>query len=231
MKIAICSGKIDSEIISGFLRGYFAEKRLTADIKSYECGEDLIRDFDSGKNYDAVFIDIYLKQMLGIDAAISLRERGFDGGLVLIGETNRYAVDGYRVGAIGYILKPLKCGDIKEAADRLLGSFEDGVYRLKHYRGVVNVPYDEIIYIDSKNSKCILHRAGGQDYNIYKKLDVIEKELDDSRFLRCHQSYIVNMTHVADATDKFIMESGETVYIRNRDIRAIRSKYLDFIGK
>ncbi len=63
MKIAICSGKIDSEIISGFPRSYFAEKRLTADIKSYECGEDMIRDFDSGKNYDAVFIDIFLKQM------------------------------------------------------------------------------------------------------------------------------------------------------------------------
>lgn len=80
-------------------------------------------------------------------------------------------------------------------------------------------------------SKCILHRAGGHSYNIYKKPDVIEKELDDSRFLRCHQSYIVNMTHVADAADKFIMESGEIVYIKNLVLRAVRSKYLDFIGK
>lgn len=221
MKIAICSGKIDAEIIGGFLRDCLGGKETG--IVHYEYGSELLSDFRTVKGCDAVYIDGYLKKMFGKDVAKSLREKGYKGRIFLIGEDCPEAT--------GSLTRPLSKPDIVSSVNIIKNAPEDGIYKMKHYRGAVDVPYGEIIYIESRNSKCILKRTGGREYNIYKKLDDIEKELSNPRFLRCHQSYIVNMDFVSEATDRFLMKNGEVVYIRNRDLKAIKNIYHNFSEK
>ncbi len=65
-------------------------------------------------------------------------------------------------------------------------------------------------------------------YNIYKKLNEIESELNDSRFLRSHQSYLVNMDYIIEAGNQFQLSTGDVVLIRQRHVKEIRNQYLKY---
>ena len=82
--------------------------------------------------------------------------------------------------------------------------------------------YSEIEYIESSNSKCILHRTDGNKYTIYKKLNDIEEEINHRAFLRCHQSYLVNMNKIKSVENDFTMKSGDVVPIRTRNLNEIK---------
>ena len=89
--------------------------------------------------------------------------------------------------------------------------------------------YSEIEYIESSNSKCILHRTDGNEYTIYKKLNDIEEEINHRAFLRCHQSYLVNMQYVAGLVDSdFIMINDKMIPIRKSGRKLIVKKYEEF---
>lgn len=231
MKIAVCDdGKIDIEIISEFMKLYFSDKSYTPDIAIYSSGDALISDFGEGKSYDAVFLDIYMESITGMEAAKSLRESGYTGALIFITATEEYALGGYEVEAAGYIVKPYSYDSLCSVMDRVTEKLNRDAYSIRRRGGIIRVQLNDIMYVESSNSKCMLHTVGGEMYNIYKRLDEIEEELSDRRFLRCHQSYIVNMNYIESADEQFVLTNGDIVYIRNRDIRAIKKKYLEYIG-
>ena len=59
----------------------------------------------------------------------------------------------------------------------------------------------------------------------------IESELNDARFLRCHQSYLVNMNYVSEANDSFVLQNGDMVLIRAKSKRMILQKVLEYKEK
>ena len=66
-------------------------------------------------------------------------------------------------------------------------------------------------------------------HTIYKKLDEIQEELPPY-FLRCHQSYLVNMNYIKRADKEFELVTGDIISIRQRDLKRIRSVYLDYLA-
>ena len=65
-------------------------------------------------------------------------------------------------------------------------------------------------------------------YTVYKTLNTIEKELGDRRFLRCHQSFLVNMDHIKQIEKQFLLSNGEVVPIRQRGVKLVRQAYIDY---
>ena len=82
--------------------------------------------------------------------------------------------------------------------------------------------------MESDNTKCVLHRTEDREYNIYKKLGQIEAELNDPRFLRCHQSYLVNMNYIREANEVFLLQNGDEVLIRKKSKNEIQQKVLAY---
>lgn len=87
--------------------------------------------------------------------------------------------------------------------------------KIKKRNSVIQVLYSEIEYIESSNSKCILHRTDGNKYTIYKKLNDIEEEINHRAFLRCHQSYLVNMNKIESVENEFYNEIGRCCADKN----------------
>lgn len=113
---------------------------------------------------------------------------------------------------------------------RILKSYDVSVYHIKYRNKFINVPYYEIVYIESMNSKCIMHCINKKEYTIYKKLNEIENELKSKKFLRCHQSYLINMDYVRQADKQFIMSNGDLVSIRQRSLKSLKQVYLNYIN-
>lgn len=233
MYIAVCDDNpIDRQIITMMLHDYAAQNSIHFDITEYSSGINLIDDVQEGFPFDTIFLDIYMDEILGIDAAHKLRkELHYEGNIVFLTATSKFAVDSYEVDASGYLVKPLGYEKVSAVMDKMLLSYKTQTYSVRRHSNILHIPIDEILYIDSDNNKCTLHRKDNRSYTVYKRLDEIQRELPVSRFLRCHQSYLVNMDYIERADKEFELTSGDIISIRQRDLKSIRRVYLDYLSK
>ena len=164
----------------------------------------------------------------GLEAARELRALHAAGDIVLYSTSAECAVAGYDVGACGYLVRPLRADKIRACMDRITGRQGMCAYQVRRRRQVVSLPYEDILFVESRNAKCLLHLRKGEDCPVYKKLDEIEAALQDNRFLRCHQSYLVNLDYVARIDRQFELTTGDVVLIRQRSLKTVRQAYLDY---
>ena len=232
MRIAVCDdSSLDRDLFVALLPHYFVNKPISNEIIQYENGVDLLHDVEDDMWFDIVFLDIYMNDLLGIDVAHKLRSLGYRGHIIFLTATADFAVDSYEVEALGYLLKPQSFEKLSQVMDRAIRAMTTNTYLVKNHSKIIRVPYHEILYAESMNSKCIMHCCNDQSYVIYKRLTTIEHELNDKRFLRCHQSYLVNMDHIHQVDSQFTLVTGDTVAIRQRDLKSIRQAVLHYLDK
>lgn len=230
MKIAVCDDCfLDRKLLCEWISYYFCGKSYNYEISEFEFGTHLLYEIQDGEFYDIIFLDIFMDDNLGIDIARKLREQNYNGIIIFSTATDEFAVESYDVNASGYLIKPHSVEKIAGSLDRVLKNFKNDMFNVKNGRKYERIGYSEITYIESDNSKCILHGSDGRKHIIYKKLSEIEEQLTDRRFLRCHQSFIVNMDFVKSIEKQFELVTGEFVLIRQKDIKVIRNQYLDYI--
>lgn len=232
MRIAVCDdNQLDRDIIKDFLHTYMTEKSIPNTITEYENGMNLIYDIEEGRYYDMVFLDIFMDQILGMDIARKLRNVGYTGNIVFLTSTAEFAVDSYEVEASGYLLKPHDYEKLCGLLNRIIDRTNIGHFQVSVRNTIYSIPFGEIVYVESRNNICILHRSDGSEYTIYKKLSEVELQLNESRFLRCHQSYLVNMSYISKADSQFELTTGDVVLIRQRSQKEIRRIYQEFASK
>ena len=229
MRIAICEdNKIHQEIMGHLLNCYSSERSVAFESVTYEYGMNFLYDMEEGVYFDVVFLDIYMEDAMGNEIAHKLRAMGYQGEIVFLTSSPDFAIESYDVDASGYLLKPLNYEKLKKVMDRIARNMEPSAYQIRKRSTVTKVVYHEILYIESSNSKCILHDKAGRTYTIYKTLNTVEKELGDRRFLRCHQSFLVNMDHIKQISNQFLLSNGDSVPIRQRGLKPVRQMYFDY---
>lgn len=232
VNIAVCDdSSLDRKLITDLLKDYFSGKSVSYDVIEYENADALIYEIEDGKFFDIVFLDIYMDGMLGMDAARRMREIGYENDIIFLTASSDYAVDSYDVKASGYLLKPHSFEKLKMVMDRIVKSFDEDVYPVKHRSSIIRVPLNDITFVESINSKCIVHTVGGKEYPVYKRLGDIEQELNDSRFLRCHRSFLVNMNYIVGVDKQFELSTGEIVLIRQKSLKDIKEQYFKYTGE
>lgn len=232
MNIAVCEeNSEDAERLIGLVEKYFHEKCLSVNVCKFYRDIDLLCEVEDGVKFDLIFLGVEKDGAVGIDTAYSLRMLNFRQELILVSSTADFAIDGYEVGAVGYLSKPCRALILTKLMDRLAKNFRIDTYLIKHRKSIIKVPLSEIIYVESNNSKCTVHTSSGDNYTLYKHLNDIENELADRRFLRCHRSFIVNMNCVAAVDKDFILNSGERILIRQKSRREIKNIFLEFVSQ
>ena len=92
------------------------------------------------------------------------------------------------------------------------------------------IPYKDIIYMESDNKVVYIHTTTQGAVKVYSKLDAFEEEIKDERFLRCHQSYLVNLQYVAGLINSdFIMLNDNMIPIRKSGRKLIVKKYEEYL--
>jgi len=216
------------KLLASVLKTVFHEHGMTVFADLFDDTGYLVGEIGSGNGYDAVFLEA---DAVGMEAAHRLRRAHYSGELVFCSAGAEFAVEGYEVGACGYLLKPFHPERLSRLVNRLSKTHRDGYLVIRQQRAIVRLAYHSILYIESCNTRCHIHVAEGACYTVYRRLDDLERELDDPRFIRSHQSYLVNMDHVMRADDCFEMTNGAKVAIRRRDHRRIREYYESYIRR
>ena len=139
-----------------------------------------------------------------------------------------YAIESYEVQASGYLLKSFSEEKLMKLLNRILKTDMKRRVAIKNRRQYRYPCTDDIMYIDSNKHNVTLHLSDGSEIITVDKLGEIEKRINEKRFLRCHQSYLVNMDYVADVQDNFIMKDGSIVPIRVRGRKEMLDAYYNY---
>ena len=232
MRIAICDDnqiEVDlfKEHISGFLR---RKGDYRYEISEYSAGYPLVEDVKEGKWYDVIVLDMVLEKENGLEIANRLRDIGYDGKIIFWTADDSHLQEAFDVGAMQYVVKGKEYGRMYSAINEILSHMRDEVLTFKTHGELHRLEYRQIEYVESKGRSCHIYTTDHQCFVTLGKLDDIEEELCDKRFLRCHQSFLVNMDHIQSVNENFIMESGDIVQIRRRNHNEIKDKYENYIN-
>ncbi|MGB5824778.1 MAG: LytTR family DNA-binding domain-containing protein [Proteocatella sp.] len=233
INIAICDDKPeDRDTIKTYICDYFDNNPHNYKITEFEKGENLAAEYmDESACFDLIFMDIFMVGENGIATARNIRKYSQKVKIIFMSTSSEFALESYDVFAYGYLLKPVDHDKIRILLDKYLDDAEENEKRLMlNIKGKINhIRYADIVYLESKNTAIIIHTNNDEEFKIYGKLDDIEESLNNRRFLRCHQSYIINMDYVSSVDKEFQTKTNKRVLIRKRSLKDMKDRYYKYI--
>lgn len=197
------------------------------------------RQFLSDERVDVIFCDINMPDLNGMDFVKSLTAPPL---VVFTTAYSEYAIEGFKVNAVDYLLKPFGLQDFQRAANRLQERLSapvaapvetDDTFFLKTDYRIVKVSIPNIRYVEAM-SEYLKVWIEGESKPIITLLSMkkMEERLPDN-FMRIHRSYIINLDKIQEVNKNRVIMDAET-YLPIGDLyKEAFQKYLDkkFLGK
>ena len=227
MKIAVCDDSpVDRIRISGYIMQYADRYLLDFQIDTFGTGSELLQAFQKNE-YKIIFLDIIMNGLSGVETAYKIREKSDECMIVFMTASPDFRAEGFDIGAVHYLMKPLTYSMVEEALHRCGRQCEESG---KYFNVVVNrhttqVRFKDILYIEVYG-KCTLIHTLSNILRTYTPLSTMESLLNKGPFLKSHRCYIVNMRYISGVFDDcFKLDNGERIPIRRKGKQLIKDKY------
>lgn len=224
----------DAEALERALAKHLEKRSRTCDVRSFACGDDLFAALgDDPLAFDLVFLDVYLRNENGIQIAERLRRENYPGLIVFTTVSSDHAVDGFRVRAFHYLVKPFADDDIADVLDEAIARLagDETVLRVHDGQAVANVPLAQVRSVTTDGHYLVLNTVNGplrwrQPFGRFAEIVAPYRQ-----FFACNRGIIVNLEHAADCTDDgcFLMDDGSKLPVRRASRAEARSRYFDFL--
>lgn len=228
MFVAICDDNSKGRAkLKKLLEAYQKKSRQNFQIDEYDSGLKLCEDKEKLGNYRIIFININMMQLDGLKAAMTIKEIKPEIRIVLVTDCMNDTLDGYRVKATRFLLRD-------ELEHALEACMEDIIKEIRRESHLVQFPFvegntalraEEIIYVETNKHKNTFYTTK-ETFNIYRKLNDIEKELSGLGFVRIHQSFLVNMRYV-EKISSYVMRlsTGQELSVPKSRYQEVKRKY------
>lgn len=228
--IAICDDEeYMAEELAVRIGDFFREEGIDISLSVFSDGRSLLSCFEQ---MDAIFLDIRMDGMDGMETAAELRRRSYPGYLIFVTVMQELVFDAFDVQPYGYLVKPLSPDRLEHTLKRLAAAVRDRANeRILIRRGGESriIAIDDIAYCEVINRKVYLHLAQGETVDYYEKLENLEKELD-GRFFKCHRSFLLNLKYLASCQKgEARLSTGVTLPVsrpRNEELKAAVLRYM-----
>ena len=183
--------------------------------------------------YDLIFLDIEMPKINGISLAKRIREKDSNVGLVFITNMAQYAINGYEVSAIDYILKPLDYYDFALKFNKIINFVKRNISNYIYLKSVDNnlikVDVNEIIYVEIFSHYLIYHLEN-REIKVRGTISEAENNLSNYYFSRISKSFLINLKHVINIKLDNVLLTGNIELIisrlRKKDFLEAFYKYL-----
>lgn len=205
LKIAICD---DVSTDRQWLISLIKAENPYCECSTYNNGEMLLWDFDNNTHFDILFLDIFMDGINGIEVAKHIRTNDNNALIIFVSSSNDFYRQSYDLYAFHYLIKPLtkdKLTEVLRRATQYLGKDKDQVVRFSFNNMLHTVQCSQILYLTSDKHIVHFHLRNEEMLKSYGKIDDFVSQLPGEVFLRCHQSYIVNLKHVTGMTTSEFM--------------------------
>lgn len=192
-----------------YLNNYQKTTNEEIEVTIYRDGDEITSKYKS--QYDIILMDIQMKFVDGMSAAQEIRSIDSKVIIIFITSMAQYAIQGYKVGALDYILKPVSyfsfCKHVGDAIARVKRRSSNYVV-VTVKGGILRLDTADIYYIESQGHNLIWHTHNGTHISS-GTMNNAEKRLIEYGFSRGNKSYLINLAHVDGVQDKCAQVKGE----------------------
>ena len=228
LRIAICEDDATmQEKLREAIEDWAESRKMKVDVICYPSAEAFVFAWP-GISFDLAFLDIQMKNMSGIELAKFIRKTDSNMLLVFVTSFKQYALDGYDVNAMHYLIKPLSLAKLLPILDRarvIWTSHRDAAMIVSNEAGQSTLPYGDIFYISTSSHIASVH-TGNSVYELRKPMNELIEMLPDY-FLMCHRSYIVNIFKVyCIYKDSLLLSNEVSLPVSRKKSKALHDAFV-----
>lgn len=185
-------------------------------------------------NFDILFLDIELPDINGMKAAFKIRE--FDKNVVIIFVTNmvKYAIKGYEVNALDYILKPVKYEKLLfkiQKAIEIVKANSESELTIVNKGTTTRLSLKNLVYIEVEGHSLTYHTTNG-NIKGQGSLSTMEWELKSRNFMRCNSCYLVNPRYIESVKGfDLFMTNGDCLKISQPKKKVFMQAMSEWLGQ
>ena len=202
---------------------------IEVDIHQYLSGEAFLFALEDHPTWNLAFLDIEMAELNGMEVARIVREKVLDLELVFATAYAEYAIEGYEVQALDYLLKPISLAKITRVLTRYLEERPaEPAYIIVDIEGKPSrLNLDDLIYIEANVGETMVVL---EDKTIPLKMSLTEFEkLLDKRFVSTHRSYLVNLQYVSRLLKKDVaLNNGEMIPLSRRRAKEVQAAFIAY---
>lgn len=234
LQIAICDDEqFYRERIQHLVTDYLRKKGLQYMLHTFFSGEEFLERCGNHVRFDIVFLDISMAEMDGIETAKRIRSFHSDAFIVFVTAFIDYALEGYKVNAVRYLMKDNLNLALEECMEAILQKMQVLQVVFSFLEGEKSLCADNILYVESRGHQAIFYYMESEMavYRIYNKLDAIERRLDGYGFLRIHKSYLVNMKHIRKISNYMAyLDTGDSLPVPRLRFQTVKEAFVSYKG-
>ncbi len=192
----------DEPLAAGLLESYVKKTPYLTHKGTYNSAIQAMKDLRESP-VQLLFLDIQMPELSGIEFARILPK---DTKVIFTTAFSQYAIDGYKVNALDYLLKPISYDDFLKSTDKALEWFSvtqkqevynhDRFMLVKTDYKLQRVGLDDILYIEGLKDYVRFYLKGGEKVMSLMSMKKLDEYLPKPEFLRTHRSFIVHMTEI-----------------------------------
>lgn len=210
------------------------EKKYIFHVFEYGSSIEFLETYKS--KYDIIFLDIKMPGMNGMDLAKEIRKIDNLVPIIFVTSLAQYAIEGYQVHAVDYVLKPVNYPEFKLKMTRILPTIKEknkNSLILENEQGVSRINFSSISYVETDGHQVIFHIVEDNGNNvIYRKYQSMKKtieQLKDDMFLQINSCYLVNLYHIKSLSKNSVFLKDDTELLISRPRYAsVEKAYLEF---
>ncbi|MCB5386990.1 LytTR family DNA-binding domain-containing protein [Blautia glucerasea] len=230
MKVAIVDDELEMrQIMTDYVKRFGEEAGIDLETVTFESGEQFLKDYKM--IYDIIIFDIDMPGINGIDTARKLRETDTNVTIIFVTNIAQYAINGYEVDAVDYILKPVSYYDFSMKFHRTVAKAaqrKEHIIKVETAEGTRKLRLPALIYVEILSHYLYFHTTK-RDYKVRGNIGDVEKELEKYNFVRIHRSYIVNLKYVNKVLSTEVTVGSAILPVSRNYKEKLKEEYLKYI--
>ncbi len=232
--IAICEDNAQMcQTLCDLCGSILSQRGVEYEVTGYPSAQALAEAIFSGSEAaNLLLLDIQMEGMSGMDLARALRRAGSRISIVFVTVSRDYLLEGYGVQPLQYLLKPVTREALAEAIDvdfRLNVQARNLIIRSAGRK--VSLPIQDIQYIESRDHSVIMHMTDSER-RFALSLTEIESYVPAGQFCRCHKSFLVKLSGVAEVGRmELLLHSGVRIPIGRKYASQFQSAWIHYLNQ
>lgn len=214
LKIAIVDDEQSSiDLLSAYLDRFQQEQGCTFTVAAFLSAEKMMEHYQ--KEYDVIFLDIEMEKLDGISAAKRIREVDDRSILIFVTQMMQFAVQGYKVDALDFMVKPVEYHSFELVLRKALRKIKKNrgekiILQLKDASLIMS--QNQIDYVEVLDHYLTYH-ADGRTHTVKGTISEAERILDPALFFRCNRCYLVNVSKITEIKKGSILIGGQQIEV------------------
>lgn len=214
-----------------YLVRYGTEKNQKISVALFPDGEDIVTDYSA--EFDIILMDVEMTFMDGMTTAERIREKDNEVVIIFITNMPQYAIQGYKVDALDYVLKPISYFAFSQRIDRALTRVKkkEATYiTVAQKGGKKKLNVDKICYVEVRDNDLIYHSTKG-DIVTKSSMKEAEDTLGGTKFFRCNRCYLVNLEYVEDFRGNDVTVASDVIQVSRARKKAFMDALNDYMNE